>query len=752
MYNPSAAASGLTDIITFNSGSGAGGSEVVAYEAGNVYVTNGAANRIDVFSAINAAKLGELDLNQIDGFDGVNSVAVSNGLVAVAFQRAAIDGVAQDGGIALFASVGLRLLDTVDVGNLPDMVRFSPDGTQIYTALEGEYDADLTTQGLGGIAIVDIGTAGQLTANTYGFEAFDGTEDALRDAGVRVFPNRAVSEDMEPEYIAVDPQTGNLIVAIQEANAFAIFDMQTRSFTSITSFGTQDFSAVPLDASDRDDAINIRTYDNLVGLRMPDAIAATAINGTTYVLTANEGDDRGDAVDGLALAGGDSARVSAVLAGNIAGVSIDPSVNTTGLERLTISVIDGDTDGDGDIDVLHAYGARSFSILALDGTVVFDSGAEFEQIISELRVPNAFNNDGFPNAADGVVRDNRSDNKGPEPEAISVGTIGDKVFAFVGLERDNGIMIYDITVPSDAQFAAYIESRLIGDISPEIVQFIPAMTSGTGNPMLAISYEISGTTTLIDIAGQVSGTIMQAVATGSLLDDMMAGMGIANTFSAGYGDDTLMGAGGNDTLDGGTGNDMLYGGIGFDSLIGDRGNDMLEGGAGFDMLYGGRGDDTLKGNSGNDQLFGGDGNDLLEGGFANDTLDGGAGDDRLAGGNGADLVMGGDGNDVLDGNAGSDTLDGGTGNDVLRGGIGADTFVFGVGYGMDRVADFQNTIDAILIESALLAQANPVADDLRAIASINTDGFLMLDFGNGDTLTFTGITNTGAILDEVTFF
>ncbi|WP_430450547.1 hypothetical protein [Rhodophyticola sp.] len=107
--------------------------------------------------------------------------------------------------------------------------------------------------------------------------------------------------------------------------------------------------------------------------------------------------------------------------------------------------------------------------------------------------------------------------------------------------------------------------------------------------------------------------------------------------------------------------------------------------------------------------------------------------------------------DRLEGNAGNDTLDGGAGADVLKGGIGADTFVFGMGYGADRVADFQNGIDAIEIDAALLGGGAPEASDLVAYAGRDADGFLILDFGNGDTLTFTGVTNTGAVLDEVTF-
>ncbi|MFD1508142.1 calcium-binding protein, partial [Lacimonas salitolerans] len=119
----------------------------------------------------------------------------------------------------------------------------------------------------------------------------------------------------------------------------------------------------------------------------------------------------------------------------------------------------------------------------------------------------------------------------------------------------------------------------------------------------------------------------------------------------------------------------------------------------------------------------------------------------MYGGSGFDVLFGGDGDDRLEGNSGNDTLDGGAGNDVLVGGLGADTFVFGVGYGQDRIADFQNNIDVIHLDADLLGGGTPVATDLIAFAGRTPDGFLILDFGNGDTLTFTGVTNTGAILD-----
>ncbi|GAW37114.1 hemolysin, chromosomal [Roseovarius sp. A-2] len=233
-------------------------------------------------------------------------------------------------------------------------------------------------------------------------------------------------------------------------------------------------------------------------------------------------------------------------------------------------------------------------------------------------------------------------------------------------------------------------------------------------------------------------------------NDLVLGLNGFDTLNGDSGNDTLEGNSGSDELNGGDGDDELQGGQGADLMRGDGGADLLVGREGFDTLEGGTGNDTLQGNFGRDLLRGGDGDDRLEGGVQADTLEGGAGTDLLLGASGADLLNGGEGDDRLEGNAGNDTLDGGAGNDVLRGGQGADTFVFRLGSGNDRVVDF-GTVDAVEIEAALLGGGTPDVEDLRDISTLDADGFLLLDFGNGDTLTFTGITNTGAILGDVSF-
>jgi DNA-binding beta-propeller fold protein YncE len=555
MYNDLARESGVSLYRRFDSGAGEGGSEVVSVAGGKVYTTNGALSRVDIFDLVSGAADGVLDLTGIPGYGGLTSVASNGSLIAVAITREAVANVPQPGAVAIFDAATRQMLTVQDVGTLPDMLRFSEDGTQIYVAIEGEYDADFAVQAAGGITVIDI-AGGTYTTNTYGFAAYDGMEDDLRALGVRIFPDQAASVDFEPEYIAVDPVSGNLLVTLQEANTVAVFDLTTRTFTKLLPLGTVNH-ANPYQALDPNDdgVIDISPFA-VRGIRMPDAIAAVEIGGEGYFLTANEGDDRGEAY-----------RVRDILAGRVDGVAIDPSVNTDGLERLNVSIIDGDTDGDGDIDVLHAYGSRSFTIFDSKGAVVFDSGAQFQKLIAQYRTPNFFNSDDPP-ADPAEVDDNRSDNKGPEPEAVAVGEIGGKVFAFIGLERDSGIMVYDITDPAKARFATYIESNTQGDVSAEVIQFIAAADSPTGQPMLAVSYEVSGTTTLIELGGTaITGAIRAVGATGSLLDDRLFGTRGADAIAGGAGNDILRGGAGDDTLTGGTGNDLMHGGTGADVFV-----------------------------------------------------------------------------------------------------------------------------------------------------------------------------------------
>ncbi|MAU51548.1 MAG: hypothetical protein CMN17_04055 [Roseovarius sp.] len=719
-------------------------------------------------------------------FDGVQSVAARGGLVAAAIS---VTPEHANGVVAIFDAEG-TLLNTVEVGNLPDMLTFTPDGSKILVANEGE-PTDVNDP-LGGVSIIDLsGGAESATVTTLDFTAFDGQEDALRAQGVLIQPGKSASEDLEPEYITVLPDGETAWVALQEANAYAVVDLTTNTVTEIRSFGTVDRSqpGFELDASNRDNAINLQDYDNLFGMRQPDAITSAEIGGESYIFTANEGDAR-DATE---------ARVRDLDLDPTAFPNADLLQLDENLGRLNVRTDIGDTDGDGDFDQLFHYGSRSFTIYNEAGDVVFDSGSLFSQLIAEIR-PDLFNQD------EGDF-DDRSDDKGVEPEAIAVGEVGGRHYAFIGLERDNGIMVFDVTDPTAPIFEQYIDAEANGNISPETIQFIAAEDSATGNAQLAVAFEGDGNTVLFDLefgreiaadpdADLTFGARGNDAITGSEEDDTIFGLGGDDNIAGAGGDDFLSGGSENDTLAGDAGEDDLFGNEGDDRLLGGEEDDLLGGGDGNDDLEGGAGNDELWGAAGEDDLAGGDGADTLGGGDDGDTLDGGVGDDELWGGEGDDAVSGGDGddqlggaagndtldggdgldeiwgaanddlilggagNDTLGGGAGNDTVDGGTGSDIMWGGLGADVFVFDTPAAGDSdvVFGFEDGTDLIRIATTDAGTGLPVITDGGLGAPGFVDALNIADVGgaaefalNGSVVRLIGVSAADLGVDDFQF-
>ncbi|GAB4371730.1 MAG: hypothetical protein Kow00121_13510 [Elainellaceae cyanobacterium] len=262
-----------------------------------------------------------------------------------------------------------------------------------------------------------------------------------------------------------------------------------------------------LDASDRDGAdgegaINIQNYP-IFGMYQPDAIASFAVGEQTYYVTANEGDARlrptgDDEIDGLEEGDifNEESRVKDLVLDPTAFPNAEELQKDENLGRLLVTNTKGDLDGDGDFDQLFAYGARSFSIWDEFGNLVYDSGDDFEQITA-VQVPELFNSEGDPEDFD-----SRSDNKGPEPEAVATGTINDRTYAFIGLERTGGVMVYEVTNPQQPQFLQYLPNQG-DDRAPEGLLFIPASDSPNDKPLLVISNEVSSSVTVLEVNPQV---------------------------------------------------------------------------------------------------------------------------------------------------------------------------------------------------------------------------------------------------------
>ena len=450
------------------------------------------------------------------GLGGFNSVAVHNGVVALAIQA---EPKTANGTVAFVKASDLTTLSTVTVGALPDMVTFSPDGRYVLTANEGEpdsYGQVVSVDPEGSISVINVADITKPVVRTADFSSFNSQIDPLREQGVRIYgPNATVAQDLEPEYVTVSGDSRTAYVTLQENNAYAVVDIATAKVTSIRPFGFKDHSIAGfgMDVSDEDGGTNTSSGTPKVsivnvpvkGMYMPDGAANYTVNGVTYLVTANEGDVRADwpgfteeiRMRAHCSAGGMDLSVFGASAANF--------LFDSNLGRLTISSTPngGKTgkNGTGQCNELYSFGARSFTIWnAATGARVYDSGDAFETITSQQAGKPGFDY-AFNASNSNNTLDNRSEDKGPEPESVVVQRFGAKVFAFIGLERVGGVMVYDVTDPAASKHVTYINTRTgaTGDLGPEGLIVIPAAKSPNGVPLLVVANEVSGTTRIFEI-------------------------------------------------------------------------------------------------------------------------------------------------------------------------------------------------------------------------------------------------------------
>ncbi|MBK9147270.1 MAG: choice-of-anchor I family protein [Flavobacteriales bacterium] len=474
--------------------------EIVAFDPSSdrIFFVNALLNQVVALNASNPASLTPAFTIDMATYGAVaNSLCVVPGGIAVAAEASP----KTDPGKVVFFDAAGTFLSQVTVGAQPDHVTASPDGLKVLAANEGEPNDDYSVDPEGSISIIDIsgGLASLTNANvtSIGFTAY--TPAML--PGVRIFgPGATVAQDMEPEYIAVSDDSQKAFVACQENNAVVRIDLATNTIEHITSLGMKDHSLPGngLDASDSPAGINIQNWP-VKGLYMPDAIDAFTIGGQTYVAYANEGDARewGTFVEPRRI-------------GNAAYV-LDPTVFpdaatlklNANLGRLNATIYSGDTDDDTDFDEIHVFGSRSFTIRDANGVIVWDSGDQLEQITAAA-YPTNFNSTNSANSS----FDNRSDDKGPEPEAITVANVFGSTYAFIGLERIGGIVVFDVSVPSAPVFIQYLNNRDFNgdaaagtalDLGPEDIKFVSAADSPDGQPFLIVGNEVSGTVSLFRI-------------------------------------------------------------------------------------------------------------------------------------------------------------------------------------------------------------------------------------------------------------
>lgn len=536
-YENGTAALDLTQIARYSAGQynvDGGVMEIVAYNQATewAYAINGQSGKlaaIPLAGLTASAHVEELTGTEIDvkalveaedstfQYGDMTSVAISPDSTTLAAALQA-QGSNDAGRVALFTCEedgSLTLEALVETGAQPDMVTFAGDGV-VLTADEGEpregYGENIADP-KGSVTVVDVEAQESTVVD---FSAFDSQRDQLAEDGIVLKKGSAPSVDLEPEYIAVSG--GKAYVTLQENNAIAVLDIDSQTFEGVYSAGFEDHSTTAIDLDKKDDAYDPQTYESLLGIRMPDGIAAFTVEGTTYLVTANEGDARewGDEDQGTFYLSEDERDFGEEGVTSPTGAI---TAENSGLEGKVVFFKTEDFDGlDPEKD--YVFGGRSFTVFqATENGLeeVFTSGDDFEALTAQY-VPEYFNA-----SNDNAVLDDRSGKKGPEAESVTVGTVDGKTYAFVALERTGGVMAYDVTDPAAITFVNYVNTRDFGttvegseeyedgeldkwvtggDVAPEGLLFLDAASSPNGEPLLLAACEVSGTVAVYQLGSE----------------------------------------------------------------------------------------------------------------------------------------------------------------------------------------------------------------------------------------------------------
>lgn len=471
-----------------SSGDKENSTEILAYDSKQqlIFVCNSAEKRVD---AISLSELENPLLSfsiDLKNYGYPNSVALNNEVLAIAIEN---DNPQINGSVLLFNTKG-EFLNQLDVGAMPDMVTFSPNGKHILVANEGEPNDAFTVDPEGSVSIIDINkkilNLTQKDVRHVDFRAFNKNNIS---ASVRIHPaSNSVAQDLEPEHISVTEDSQTAWVSLQENNALAKIDIKSGRVEQIYGLGSISHNSIEnaIDASDKDGGINLKPWP-VEGLFQPDTIATYEVKGQTFIVTANEGDTRD--YDEFK----DNKRVGDL---NLDLNYFDGLNSPQKLGRLKVSTLEADSNNDGLANRLVSFGTRSFSIWDSNGQRVFDSGSDFARITAR-DYPKLFN-----------ANDQRSDNKGSEPEALTIGKVENSTYAFIGLERTGGIMVYNINNPNKATFVDYInnispslahDDPKSGDRAPESIVFVSDKESPNGKAFIVTANEMSGTVSVYQI-------------------------------------------------------------------------------------------------------------------------------------------------------------------------------------------------------------------------------------------------------------
>lgn len=503
---------------------GEGSGEIATFHPGSkrIFATNGIKNSIDIFDISNVAapkKVGSLSLspygNDVTSVAAGRDVVVAAVLVSEKFSATGAPST-PNGKLVVFDTNG-KVLSSPDIlGVLPDSVTFAPNGTTALVAIEGQpvcaKDDPATTakedtdylkasDPEGGVSIVDLTNPAAPVVKFAGFKQFNVAQMKAKGIAVSSVVNN-VAKDFEPEFItAVDNKYA--YVTIQEANAIGKLDIEAASFESVTRAFESKLSVIARDTSDRDSGAGPRNYANVVGASQPDAIASFKVGSGHYFVTANEGDAREYTCLNDDLRGS-SLKVDSRRFPNWSTLSASAA-----LGRAKVNPTIGDRDGDGDIDTIHLRGSNSMTMYR-NGIALWDSGELLDQIqIKAFGVANINGSHSYSSdkSTMNYVGQDRSDDKGSEPEGVAVGMVGNTRVAILGLERMTALAVFDITQPRSPVFQEWLQmlpakatpAKDVKHWSPEGIVFVSADKSPSGKALIITSYELSGSISIHQI-------------------------------------------------------------------------------------------------------------------------------------------------------------------------------------------------------------------------------------------------------------
>ena len=503
---------------------GEGSGEIATFHPGSkrIFATNGVKNAIDIFDISNVAapkKVGSLSLspygNDVTSVAAGRDVVVAAVLVTETFSATGAPST-PNGKLVVFDTNG-KVLSSPDIlGVLPDSVTFAPNGTTALVAIEGQpvcaKDDPATTakedtdylkasDPEGGVSIVDLTNPAAPVVKFAGFKQFNVAQMKAKGIAVSSVVNN-VAKDFEPEFItAVDNKYA--YVTIQEANAIGKLDIEAASFESVTRAFESKLSVIARDTSDRDSGAGLRNYANVVGASQPDAIASFKVGSGHYFVTANEGDAR----EYTCL--NDDQRASSLKVDTRRFPNWSTLSASAALGRAKVNPTIGDRDGDGDIDTIHLRGSNSMTMYR-NGIALWDSGELLDQIqITAFGVANINGSHSLSSdkSTMNYVGQDRSDDKGSEPEGVAVGMVGNTRVAILGLERMTALAVFDITQPRSPVFQEWLQmlpakatpAKDVKHWSPEGIVFVPADKSPSGKALIITSYELSGSISIHQI-------------------------------------------------------------------------------------------------------------------------------------------------------------------------------------------------------------------------------------------------------------